>query len=69
MGEVEVAMEEVLELLPGANEADLEQLVTGLALQVKEPKGGKASRKSVLMNTIRRYLSSEELENEEDEGL
>ena len=63
-------MEEVLELLPGANEADLERMVTALALQVKEPKAGKAvSRKSVLLNTIRRYISSEELEGEEDNGL
>ena len=70
MGEVEVAMEEVLELLPGANEADLERMVTALALQVKEPKAGKAvSRKSVLLNTIRRYISSEDLESEDDEGL
>ena len=70
MGEVEVAMEEVLELLPGANEADLERMVTALALQVKEPKAGKAvSRKSVLLNTIRRYISSEDLESEDDEDL
>ena len=68
MGDVEVAMEEILEMLPGLIEQDLEEVVTGLTLDVKSTKG-KGSRKSLLLNTIRRYITSEEVEDEEDQGL
>ena len=43
MGDVEVAMEEILEMLPGLIEQDLEEVVTGLTLDVKSTKG-KGSR-------------------------
>ena len=51
------------------SEKQLEEMVTGLALNVKEPKGGKGSRRSLLLNTVRRYISSEDLEDMEDQGL
>ena len=68
MSEVEVAREEVLHMLPELSELQLDQVVTGLTLTVKEVKG-KGSRKSVLLNTIRRYITSEEVDDQEDQGL
>ena len=69
MGEqVEVARELVLGMLPDLTEKDLGEVAVGLSLQIKEPKG-KISKKSVLLNTLRRYITSEEVENQEDEGL
>ena len=61
--------ESVLKGLPEMSEKQLEEMVTGLALNVKEPKGGKGSRRSLLLNTVRRYISSEDLEDMEDQGL
>ncbi len=58
----------MLQLLPELSEIQLDEVVTGLALTVKESKG-KGSRKSVLLNTIRRYITSEDVEDEEDQGL
>ena len=68
MAEVEVAREEVLTMLPELSETQLDEVVTGLTLTVKEVKG-KASRKSVLLNTVRRYITSEEMDDQEDQGL
>ena len=70
MAQVEVAREGVLELLPKLNEEELAEIAEGLSLQIKEPKsGGKSSRKSILLNTLRRHVTSEELEDEDDQGL
>ena len=70
MAQVEVAREGVLELLPKLNEEELAEVAEGLSLQIKEPKsGGKSSRKSILLNTLRRHVTSEELEDEDDQGL
>ena len=63
-----MAREEVLQMLPELSETQLEDVVTGLTLTVRESKG-KGSRKSVLLNTLRRYLTSEEVEDENDQGL
>ena len=68
MGEVEVAREEVLQMLPELSEIQLGEVVTSLTLTVKDPKS-KASMKSVLLNTIRRYITSEEVEDKDDQGL
>ncbi len=70
MGDVvEVAREEVLEMLPSLTEQDLEEVTTGLELEIKESKGGKASKKSILLNLLRRHITSEEVENQEDQGM
>ena len=69
MASIEEVKESVLEGLPELSEKQLEDMVTGLALNVKEPKGGKGSRRSLLLNTMRRYISSEDLEDMDDQGL
>ena len=62
----EAAREEVLRLLPKLTELQLLEITTGLSLTLSK---SKKDRKTALQNLLIRHVSSEEVEESEDEGL
>jgi hypothetical protein len=63
---VDVAKEEVLRLIPKLSELQLLEVCNNEGLKLTK---SKKDRKSALQNLLVRHVSSEELEDSEDEGL
>ena len=66
MSEVATVKEKVEGMIKQLDELQLMQVVTALGLTIKDTK---KSRKEAMRNVVKRYLSSEDLEESEDEGL
>ena len=64
--ELDQLKKKVLGMVNQLNEIQLIRVATSLTLTVKE---SKKLRKDAILNTILRYLASEELEDSADEGL
>ncbi len=63
---VDVVKEEVFVSLRSLSSAQLEEVCTSINVIVPEEK---KTKKNAVMNAVQRYLSSEEIEDSEDEGL
>ncbi len=62
----DVVKEEVLVSLRKVSQIQLDEICTSLNVIVAD---GKKTKKNAVMNAIQRYLSSEEVEDSDDEGL